>query len=247
MKDEKSADRKELKKKRWLPVEEFGASFCRWQSLARSDTEAVKKVTGKPQSLAEVHAQAHNTINRATGTTGENRFAPYTQTQYWFHPGMCFDLYAVIDENRMAAEELTAALKDMGQSGYGRDASIGLGKFDIERDTTFTGLPHATDANAFLTLAPSAPQGLEFDAEKSFYHPLTRFGRHGDIAVHSGNPFKRPLLLAKTGAVFAFSEKIPEAAPSHIGQGLAGISTGQPEAVAQGYAPVIGIRMEHPQ
>ena len=239
-------DRKTLKKKRWLSVEEFGADFCCWQSLAHSDAEAVKKIIGNEQSLAEVHAQAHNTINRATGTTGENRFAPYTQTQYWFCPGMRLDLYAVIDETRITIEELSTALKGMGQSGYGRDASIGLGKFTIERDAAFTGLPHAANANALLTLAPSAPQGLGFDAEKSFYHPLTRFGRHGDMAVHSKNPFKRPLLLAKTGSVFAFSENRPEA-PSCIGQGLSDVSTSQPETVAQGYAPVIGIRVEYPQ
>jgi CRISPR-associated protein Csm4 len=213
-----------------------------------SPTPRIEEVTGKSraQHLVEVYAQPHNTINRATGTTGENMFAPYTQTQYWFHPEMRLDLYAIIDENRITAEELTAALKDMGQSGYGRDASIGLGKFTIERDTAFTGLPHVMNANAFLTLAPSAPQGLGFDAEKSFYHPLTRFGRHGDIAVHSGNPFKRPLLLAKTGSVFTPEDGNIDGV-LYIGQGLDKVSTSQPETLAQGYAPVIGIRVEYPQ
>ena len=155
---------------------------------------------------------------------------------------MRLDLYAVIDETRITAEALTAALKDMGQSGYGRDASIGLGKFTIEHDTAFTSLPHATDANAFLTLAPSAPQGLGFDAEKSFYHLFTRFGRHGDIAAHSGNPFKRPLLLAKTGSVFTPKDENVDGA-LYIGQGLKDVSLSHLQSVAQGYAPVIGIRV----
>jgi CRISPR-associated protein Csm4 len=237
-------DRKTLKKKRWLPLEAFGQAFPIWQSLAKNDTEAVESVIGKAHPLAETHAQAHNSINRDTATTGEGgMFAPYTQTQYWFHPDMRLDLYAVLDETRITPEELAAALDDIGKSGYGRDASIGLGKFGIERDAAFTGLPHAENANACLTLAPCAPQGLGLDAAKSFYQPLTRFGRHGDLAVHSGNPFKRPLLLAKTGSVF--TPKEGEIGAFYLGQGLADVSTSRPEAVAQGYAPIIGIRMEN--
>jgi CRISPR-associated protein Csm4 len=237
------ADRKALKKKRWLPIEEMEADFAQWQSLAYSDSEAVEviiKANGIP--LQKALAQPHNSINRETATTGEGMFAPYTQTQYWFHPEMRLDLYAVLDETRIAPEELAAALANIGQSGYSRDASIGLGKFAIERDTAFTDLPHAENAHAFLTLAPCAPQGLGLDAAKSFYQPLTRFGRHGDAAVHSGNPFKRPILLTKTGSVLT-----PESLDANgrfIGQGLTGISSAHPETVAQGYAPVMGIHLQ---
>jgi CRISPR-associated protein Csm4 len=248
------ADRKALKKKRWLPIEKMEADFAQWQSLAYNDREAadtlLREVGLSPKdgeaALQKIRPQPHNSINRATATTGEGgMFVPYTQTQYWFHPEMRLDLYAVLDETRIAPEELAAALADIGKSGYGRDASIGLGKFAIERDTAFTGLPHAENANAFLTLAPCAPQGLGLDAAKSFYQPLTRFGRHGDTAVHSANPFKRPILLAKTGSVFTPKEGRIEA--FYFGQGLGGVSASQPEAVAQAYAPVVRIRMENEQ
>jgi CRISPR-associated protein Csm4 len=241
------ADRKALKKKRWLPLEELAADFRQWQSRARNDTEAAAGILrkhgidAKDAALQKITVQPHNSINRATSTTGEGMFTPYGMTQLWFHPEMRLDLYALIDDARITAQELVDALMDMGKSGFGRDASIGLGKFAIVRDAAFTGLPSAPGANAWLTLAPCAPQGLGLDAAKSFYQPLTRFGRHGDAAVHSGNPFKRPLLLAKTGSVFAPKNDTCEAA--FLGRGLGGVSTSQPEAVAQGYAPVIGIRM----
>jgi CRISPR-associated protein Csm4 len=244
---ENRTDRKVLKKKRWLPAAALREAFPAWQGLARNDVEVTRQIAGASHRLSKTRAQPHNSINRATGTTGEGSFTPYTQAQNWFHPEMRLELYTVLDETRITADELAAALESMGRSGYGRDASIGLGKFAVERDTAFTGLPKATDANAFLTLAPVAPQGLGFSAEKSFYHPLTRFGRHGDVAVHSGNPFKHPLLLAGTGSVFAFDEKMPEKTRFHVGQGLSGISVCRPEAVAQGYAPVVGIRVEYPQ
>lgn len=240
-----AADRKALKKKRWLPIKDLGADFRDWQSLAYTDTEAAQSIAKDAKTLREPKPQPHNTINRATASTGEDTFVPYTQTQYWFHPGIRLDLYAVLDESRISVEELVAALADIGRSGYGRDASIGLGKFEIEHDTTFTAPPHAGDANALLTLAPCAPQGLGFAAENSFYQPLTRFGRHGDAAVHSGNPFKRPVLLAQTGGVFA--PKDGRCNALYIGQGLGGVSTSRPETVAQGYAPVTGIRMENAQ
>jgi CRISPR-associated protein Csm4 len=248
---DQNADRKVLKKKRWLPVEELAADFRQWQSRAYNDAEAADEILRKfgiktdGAALQKATAQPHNSINRATSTTGEGMFAPYSMTQLWFHPKMRLDLYAVIDERRITAQELTEALANMGKSGFGRDASIGLGKFDIELDTAFTGLPSATNANAWLTLAPCAPQGLGMDAAKSFYQPLTRFGRHGDVAVHSGNPFKRPLLFAKTGSAFT-PQNAPENlnATRYIGQGLSGVSTSVPEAVAQGYAPVVGICME---
>lgn len=235
-------DRKTLKKKRWLPIPALSNDFRDWQSLAQSDIEANKQLAGSERALAEKHPQPHNSINRESGTTGEGMFVPYTQSQYWFAPAIQLDLYAVIDETRISVEELIAALNFMGRTGYGRDASIGLGKFTTECDTTFTGFVPIASANAWLTLAPCAPQGLGFNAAASFYQPMTRFGRHGDAAVLSDSPFKRPLLLAKTGSVFAPGNDKLDAA--YIGQGLANISTSQPQAVAQGYAPTIGIRME---
>lgn len=244
-KEKKEVDRKALKKKRWLPLEELKSDFRQWQSKACNDKDAVKSIVGASHPLAETRLQPHNSINRATATTGEGMFAPYGMTQYWFPPEMRLDLYAVADETRITAEELTDALNDMGRGGFGRDASIGLGKFTIERDIGFTGFPSAPDANAWLTLAPCAPQGLGLDAKKSFYRTLTRFGRHGDAAVHSGNPFKRPLLLAGTGGVFTPENGSCEAV--FLGQGLGGVSVSQPEAVAQGYAPVVGIRLQEPE
>jgi CRISPR-associated protein Csm4 len=256
-KTQPDADRKALKKRRWLSVENLQADFCQWQSLACNDADAAGAVLRKylsPESqrekrkkrsipLQEARAQPHNSIHRGTATTGEDRFAPYTQTQYWFHPEMRLDLYAVLDDVRLTAADFAAALVDVGQSGFGRDASIGLGKFVSERDAAFSGLHHAANANAWLTLAPCAPQGQGFVRERSFYQILTRFGRHGDIAVRSGNPFKRPLLLAKTSGVF-WPETL-DRNRAFIGQGLGGVSASLPETVAQGYAPVLGIRVEN--
>mgnify|MGYP000859637818 FL=1 len=237
-------DVKQLKKKRWLPLADLARPLAEWQQLAHSDAETVQAITGGLASAHTERAQPHNTINRQTGTTGTGAFAPYTQAQQWFAPGMRFHLYVVFDEARLKQAEFRAALSAIGQTGYGRDASIGVGKFSLRTDADDEPLAavHNQQANAWLTLGPVAPQGLGFAPERSYYQPLTRFGRHGDIAVHSGNPFKRPVLLARCGSVFS-AERVASSGDPWIGQGLTGVSDSMPETVHQGYAPALGIHL----
>lgn len=232
------ADRKVLKKRRWLPHAALAMPFAIWQENARGDANVAKQTE---------RAQLHNTINRESGTTGVGQFAPYAMPQIWFQPGIQFDLHVVLDVACLSVAEFTAALDAMGSTGFGRDASIGLGKFKRVGGASAVTWAASSDvtANAYLTLGPCAPQGQGFCAKRSFYQVLTRFGRHGDAAVQSSNPFKKPVLLARAGSVLW-----PEqgAASAHfVGQGLGGIanpiSEAMPGTVQQGYAPAIAIRM----
>lgn len=228
------ADRKALKKKKWLPVDALSQPFEAWQAKARSDADVAHHTE---------RAQPHNTINRATGTTGTGPFAPYAMPQIWFHADMRFDVYVALDLDRLGLEALTAALTAIGATGFGRDASIGLGKFALEGEAQLQQWPTIENPNSYLSLGPCAPQGLGFAAPRSFYQVTTRFGRHGDVGVQAGNPFKRPVLLAKAGGVFWPEAMDPGRAC--IGQGLGGVakpvSMAMPETVQQGYAPIIAI------
>jgi CRISPR-associated protein Csm4 len=240
-------DRKAVKTRKWFPLEKVNEPIIDWLSHCVAP-EAL------PVGQRLVRSQPHNTINRNTGTTGTGMFAPYAMEQYWhskrgaipsngaFQPQTgSFDIYVVLDSTRLTVEELSVALADIGQLGFGRDASIGLGRFDLEDSFEETILPSQAGANAWLTLAPSVPQGLGLDRARSFYQVFTRFGRHGDIEVLRGSPFKTPVLMAASGAVLtpsAFENR------SFIGQGLGGdgsLSKSLPATVHQGYAPVIGI------
>ena len=248
-----STDRKALKKKKWLPANALGLPFATWQNSAQSEDQVAepwlkewadqashRNRQGRNQTE---RAQPHNTINRQTGTTGEGQFAPYAMPQIWFHPAMRFDLYVVLDKARLTLAELSAALAYIGEVGFGRDASIGLGKFELTGETTAINWSAASTPNSHLTLGPCAPQGLGFCPVRSTYQVATRFGRHGDAAVQSGQPFKRPVLLAKAGGVF-WPETI-DPSQQFIGQGIGGVdkpvSLSMPETVQQGYAPVIAI------
>ncbi|MGY6214203.1 type III-A CRISPR-associated RAMP protein Csm4 [Methylolobus aquaticus] len=239
-------ERKATKRRAWLPIECFHEPVEHWLAHSKA-SDAVPGGTLNPR------LQPHNTLNRETGTTGEGQFAPYTMEQLWFAqaPGknsdtrpadVELDVYVVLDEAQLSADELSTVIDDIGAIGFGRDASIGLGKFE-RAAVDVVELPCQHDADAWLTLAPCAPQGQGLDALRSFYQPFTRFGRHGDIGVHSGNPFKTPVLLARTGAVLtpATFRWVP-----FIGRGLGGdgsLSKSIPGTVQQGYAPVVGIRL----
>lgn len=236
-------DRKSARKRRWLPQAAFDAPLCEW-SLRCVDDEALAGAT------ATRHAQSHNSINRATGTTGVGAFAPYRTPQWWYgqrsagHEAALPELYVhlVADPQRLVEEDLRGALEQIGAFGFGRDASIGLGKFELV-SLEAAELPRQAGADAWLTLAPCAPQGLPWRSEHCFYAPFTRFGRHGDLAVHGGNPFKTPVLLADTAAVLTPESFEPRL---FVGQGLGGdgrLSKRIAGTVHQGYAPVVGLNL----
>ncbi|MEI6269192.1 MAG: CRISPR-associated protein Csm7 [Methylococcaceae bacterium] len=246
-------DRKAVKKRTWLPKTELQKPLKEWLCHAVNAKTIAASITHKPEgetpssrlnitSLSEKHPQPHNTINRQTNTTGEGGFAPYSIEQEWFVPGLRWTLYLLLDTARLSVEDCRQCLADIGAFGFGKDASIGMGKFQIDAFQEQP-LPVQDNANACLTLAPCAPQGLGFDSEHSYYQLFTRFGRHGDIAVHQeGKPFKNPVLLAQTAAVFS----TPPPTSGFIGQGIGGdgdLSKTLKTTIHQGYAPVIAINV----
>lgn len=224
--------RKALKARTWLPVASI-SDPTKWLEESRSIKTAKQR------------SQPHNSINRLTGMTGSGAFAPYQMDQLWYTEASMLDCHVVYDPDRIDDAEIAELFADIGNVGFGRDASIGLGRFDVDRGDRTLSTSDAT-ANAYLTLAPCVPQGGAWRSEQCFYRPFTRFGRHGaEAALQSGSPFKTPVLMADSGAVLA---PLKFTARAFVGRGLGGdasLSRSIPETVHQGYAPVIGIRLAH--
>lgn len=220
-------DRKKLKKKTWIDVAQHSQAVNTWQKSAKNDTEIELKKT--------MQDQPHNTLNRQTMTTGQNEFAPYSMSQIWYSQHTELDLYMVFDEARISLDEVKQCLSDIGKIGFGRDASIGLGKFELAQAQAVAF--STKNANACLTLANTAPQGLGLNSENSFYQLHTRFGRHGGLYALGSNPFKKPIILAKTSAIFA-TENWDK---PFLGNGLSAVSYAQTNAVHQGYAPIVPV------
>lgn len=228
------SDVKKLKKHRWLPVESLSRPVGEWQQLAKTD-----RVLADGAELLNSYMQPHNSLSRASQTTKDGAFAPYESEQFWYADGVLWDIYLLLDTDRLSEAELKTVIANIGSSGYGRDASIGLGKFSVSEWTVSDLFEANRTGNALWTLASCCPQNQGFDAERSFYQVHTRFGRHGNVHAVLGRPFKKPVLMAKTGAVFTgVSEH------DYIGQGVGGVSFSQRQAVHQGYAPVLRIVLD---
>ena len=221
------SQRKRARTFRWIPADRE-CQPLRMEHLVKSNML-------KPVVLTQ------NTINRFTGTIGTGQFAPRQVDRFFFKTGR-IDIYVVSDEARLPAEDLRCLLEDVGVQGYGRDATTGLGKFAVI--ATSEKVPRAEPSLNWLTLAPCAPDPTVLDAEDCHYLPITRFGRHGNLAVNLGNPFKSPVLMAGTGALLKSRE--PNRWIFH-GRGLGGrstpISAVMRETVHQGYAPVFPIKL----
>ncbi|MFC0969010.1 CRISPR-associated protein Csm4 [Pasteurella multocida] len=225
-------DRKKLKKKQWLKTEHLQQKSEVWQKLAQSEQDI--------HFTTKECLQPHNSINRATHTTGKEGFAPYSTSQIWYSPNTLLDVYILLDENRFSLDECKQILIDIGLTGFGRDASIGLGKFTYHQHEAFRFTTYDKH-NAYLTLANCAPQHLDLEKTRSYYQITTRFGRHGDRVAIGQNPFKKPIILAKKAAIFTPKEwKVR----SFLGNGLTDVSYAQSEAVHQGYAPVIPLAID---
>jgi len=227
------ARRRQGRTHRSLPAGEPHQPIARWMN------ELTASETVRPLVVAQ------NTINRYTGTTGEGQFAPRQVDRSFFGAKARIDVYAVIDD-RLSADALHRLLADVGNHGFGRDATTGLGKFEVEQPVEAASPQRAS--HHWLTLAPCQPNPDELIADGCYYAPLTRFGRHGNIAAVTAEPFKRPLLMIATGALLRSRE--PAQWAFH-GCGLGGsgnpVSNVIPDTVHQGYAPVVPLRLEPAQ
>jgi CRISPR-associated protein Csm4 len=224
------AQRKQARTHRWLPSRGAGQPINVWMNQASAS------------DIMKPSVSTQNTINRITGTTGTGQFAPRQVERISFKENAQLDLFAVLDQARLSAPDLEHLLTDIGRHGYGRDATTGLGKFEVTAVAEHTW--PLKSSRHWLTLAPCAPDPPVLDADRCYYLPVTRFGRHGNFAVTLGKPFKSPLLMAATGALLKSRE------PGHWmfhGRGLGGsanpISAVMPETVHQGYSPVVPITM----
>lgn len=247
--------RKQYKAQKWMLIEHNRSiNSLKTNALYKSDKELfdMLKASYSDTSQRELRkkgiktfmsdfSQAHNTINRLTGTTGEGRFAPFAVDQFVYMPDAELAVFVGLRDD-IAVERLIKALKEIGETGFGKDASTGLGKFEVlgyaEINLASIG---SENSNACYTLAPCVPEKDSF--KEIYFSPFIRFGRHGDVLAKSGKPFKNPVIMADEGAVFLVNSSDVLKKP-YIGTAVSGISKAEPNAVTQGYALYILVRVE---
>jgi CRISPR-associated protein Csm4 len=229
------SQRKAARQARWLNAADQGRPVGEWLKNASAHKETTVTVT-------------QNTINRMTGTTGKDAFAPRQVTRIALGPEELRDIYVVLDESRLARADFQQALEDIGATGFGRDATTGLGKFRVINAVEHQWQQPASSSTqagalAAITLGPCAPVADALDAPHCYFQPLTRFGRHGDVHAVGANPFKKPVLLLRGGAWLTL--KGCAQVPAFHGRGLGGegdvLSFADARTVHQGYAPLVPV------
>jgi len=233
---------KELKKKKWMRISNGLAPNLSSDHFI-TDKELFSDITGTDaeKDVLTPFTQTHNSINRLTQTTGTGMFAPYATENFFYAPGIELAVFILIDESAVNIGQIRTSLNRIGQWGFGRDASTGLGRFAVINDPIPVPGPDVQNSNALYTLAPSVPDPSRYS--RLYYKPFIRFGKHGDRLATGGNPFKNPVIMADEGAVLIPSDRSCFDQP-YVGQAVTDVSKTLPETVVQGYAPCLPIKLE---
>lgn len=238
-KKEKISHAKEMKKKKWMETDTSLQLSLQKNSLY-TDKELLERLQKKEgQSLLQTSLQPHNSVNRLTNTTGTGMFAPYSLEVFYFLPDTELALFVLLDSEATDIERVISGLERMGKWGFGKDATAGMGKFNVAGADQLTN-PDYSRAEALYTLAPSVPETGLF--KKSFFSPFVRFGKHGDMLASKGTPFKNPVIMADEGAVFV-PEHQSDMGRQYIGRAVSNVSKAMPKTVVQGYSPVLPIHL----
>jgi CRISPR-associated protein Csm4 len=205
--DPKLADRRKILKKREFVTR---GGFLEIRRAISEDALAPNLV-----AIADRRARfAHNTIDRRTGSTPETSGLHFLDEDWGHSPppeerreglpegvveaGAERDVY--VDAPHGAKHEAEDLFGALGETGYGRDATLGRGRWSVisvKEDRELAAGPKGR----LLSLSHGSAAGLA----KLRCRLVAHYGKAGPaVAVQGGvSPFKKPLLLAAPGATFS--------------------------------------------
>ena len=177
-------ERKEWKKIDFISLEGF--------NLIIKGKKCKSKVL---KSLVITTITTHNTINRLTNTT-PTEGGLYVLKEM-FIPSVSIYIKVISDEWR---DKVFNLFKELSKSGYGRKKSIGKGQFTVKGIEEFKKFEKTESVNGFVTLSNFCP--VRNDPVEGLYKTFVKYGKLGEEFTYCGNPFKKPLLMIRTGSVF---------------------------------------------
>ena len=205
--------KKEYKKKIWVEIKDILKGDF---SKAKKENEVEFK-----KDLFEVK----NSINYKTFTTGES-FGPFIIDNIIYLKEV--DIYMLIN---FYEEEIKKAFTFLSKIGYGKDANLGKGRFEILSWEKI----EIQKSQYFMALSDFVRTKID---GMIYYDVVTKYPKtRGDLP----NPFKNPLLMAKVGAGIKLNQedKLP-----YIGKVIRGFSNNN-KIVHQGYTITFPIGVEN--
>ena len=178
-------EKKEFRKKAWIKIE---------------DLQKGKLLEARELSFYKTEVRVRNSLNRVTFSTEGDGFDPFSleEITFLYQPVV----YVLFDEKEFSAEDIENRLNSIGKSGFGKKGTIGKGHFKAKIDSSFNGFDKR-ESSYYLTLSPTILHKSKDKIEKAYYDTFNRFGKHHS----SSTPFKKPLLMANSGAVVKLNSK----------------------------------------
>jgi len=214
--------KKQNRKKTWISFEH----------LQSGEFNKAEKEDDIVESKDKKETIVRNSINYKTSTTDGDSFAPYGVEELFLNKK---DLYFLLDEEQFKKEELQKCLNLISQMGYGKDTTIGKGRFEISELSEFK---VNFDSKTYMALSPFSFENQNDDVEDIFYEPFIKFGKFGGDRAFQ-NAFKKPILFINSGSVIVFKEKPNK---PYFGKAIENISDSFNKAVHQGYTILLPIK-----
>jgi len=209
------SEKKAFRKKAWITVDTL---------------QDGNLIEAKELSFYKKEIKVRNSLNRVTFSTDDSgEFAPFSleELSFTYQPV----IYVMFDENVFDEDQIIERLNLIGKVGFGKKGSIGKGHFSAKLDEVFKGFDEV-ESDYYLTLSPTI-LNKQPSIKKAYYNTFNRFGK----SHSSQTPFKKPLLMADSGAVVKLEKREP-----YIGRGVDnGINQ---QSLVQGYSIVVPFKFE---
>ena len=246
------ADRKDFKRKKWMLAKEDLAidlnsieiladeeMEIRAWDIATAETKKIMKMNQDRRFTLNTE-QPHDTHQSSSPEPRERGCSlPYSENVGYFYPDSEVAVFILFDEKATDLDRISRGMEMIGRWGYGKDASIGQGKFSLGKCEEIA-WPQTEGANACYTLAPLVPEKEAY--QEYFFTPFIRFGKHGDLLARSATPSRTRSSWPTKDGIYSRNGDAFE--KPYIGRGLTGLSKAMPESVGQGYSIYLPFRME---
>lgn len=214
--------RKKVRSVQWVALEEFNQ--LRQGNWPKSLSAEDRKEAGILSGIA-----TRNAISRLSNTTLQEGGVYNLEESY---PGT-LDIY-LKTEDEYWKDWFMELLSGVASGGFGKKKSIGKGQFSIDgiEECSFANM---AGADGFVALSNFCPRTN--DPVDGLYKTFVKYGKTSEEMLPA-NPFKRPLLMLRSGSVF----RTPGAPKDYYGRLVSGLVPGKPEVVQYAYALALPIK-----
>ena len=206
--DDKLKNAKEYKRTEFVSAEFLIES--RKNLDDKSIFEFCRNTKTKNEEISNTVNILKNSVNRLTGTTSEGQL--YNSEETYFNDNIKIAIYMKYNEHIISKDEVLNIINQIGVLGFGKDASTGKGKFEIDGGNSSIidepeELKFFDGANAFMSLSHGIPGTYngEPDCKLNYGKIITKFPKHGGFLAND-NPFKNPFIVHKPGSTFLIND-----------------------------------------